>query len=154
MSDTIRQQIITAIQGRVAVIDVRSDYNTNIGRNVFLVEANLGKSDPPAVVIWPQPEEAASKYGKQLCVMPVRIEGVSYLSSLNASVVAEKMLGDLIKCIAGGTLAQVTGGLADAVKYTGGGSDEYPDSGDKVVGVSAAFNIEYRYLTGDPYNQS
>lgn len=154
MADTIRQKIITAVESRVAAITIVNGYSTDIGKNVFVVEKKLGKEDPPAVVIWPQVEETAQKFGKQLCIMPIQIDGISHFQSLNPSVVAEKMLGDLIKNITGGTLAQVTGGLADIIKYTSGGSPEYPDAGETTVGTSAVFNIEYRYLVGDPYNQS
>ena len=86
--------------------------------------------------------------------MPVRLEGTVYYGSSNPSDISEDILGDLIKCMTGGTMAQVADGLADDVEYTGGGTDEYPEPGEKLVGASAVFDISYKFLTGDPFNQS
>ena len=158
MSDTIRERIISAIVSRLAAITIANGYNTDMGNSVFRVQHKLDPGDLPACVVWPRTEEADRNYGKQICVMPVRIEGlavcISYTPLDNFSVVSEKILGDMIRCICGGTLAQVTGGLADDVKYTGGGTDEYPDAGETTVGASAVFDIGYKYLSGDPYSQS
>ena len=154
MSDTIRERIISAIVNRCSVITVANGYNTDIGGNVLRAKVTLGKDEPPAAVVFPEPEESSRKYGKQHCVMPVRVEGTAYYGSDNPSVAAERILGDLIKCICGGTLSDVTGGLADDVEYTGGGTDEYPDAGEKLIGASAVFNIKYKTVAGDPYNQS
>ena len=154
MSDTIRERIISNLAARLSVITVANGYNTDIGGNVLRAKVTLGKDEPPAAVAFPETEESLRKYGKQHCVMPVRVEGTTYYGTDNPSVVAERILGDVIRCICGGTLVEVTGGLADDVEYTGGGTDEYPDAGEKLIGASAVFNIKYKTLAGDPYNQS
>jgi hypothetical protein len=47
----------------------------------------------------------------------------------------------------------VTDSLADGIYYQGGGVDDYQEGGDQTVGVSAAFNITFPVLAGNPYGQ-
>jgi hypothetical protein len=174
------------------------------------------------------------EYGKMICSMPIRIEGLIAFGDSNPSVMAEAMLGDINENILGikwtlpftsgsteirvgntvtgetggaagyvcgvevtggswsggdaagnlflrrlsgtfqaenlkvsddvvaatpGTIngesaiASTTGGLAESIEYTGGGTDEYPDEGNMAVGVSAVFTMKYRTAIGDPYTQ-
>lgn len=46
-----------------------------------------------------------------------------------------------------------TGDRAESIEYAGGGTDEYPDDGNRAVGVSAVFTLKYRTAIGDPYTQ-
>src|SRR5574343_220038 len=48
-------------------------------------------------------------------------------------------------------IALVTASLADGIYYQGGGVDDYQEAGDQTVGVSAAFNITFPVLAGNPY---
>ena len=93
------------------------------------------------------------KFGKQVCRMPVTIEASIYFENESPLEFSEKMLADLVTCMEGGTLLQVTGGLADQLIYTGGGSDVYPDPGEKIVGTKAVFDVVYKYLAGNPLSQ-
>ena len=86
MSDTIRESILSNLVTRLAVITVANGYNTDIGGNVLRAKVTLGKDDPPAAVVFPEPEESFRKYGKQHCVMPVRVEGTVYYGSENRTV--------------------------------------------------------------------
>ena len=52
-----------------------------------------------------------------------------------------------------GPIDSTTGGLADMIEYAGGGTDEYPEGGEKAVGVVTNWNIKYRIVNGDPYHQ-
>lgn len=166
MTDTIREQIIRKIVTRLAVITAAGGYNTDIGENVQRGRMKLDMSEVPACVVFPLPEEAERRYGKVICRMPVKVEGMlrmpvhdydgmRYLGESNPSVLSEKILGDLRKCITDqSAISTWTGGLTDDVQYTGGGTDEYPDPEDEVTGANATFLITYKTLAGDPYSQS
>lgn len=47
----------------------------------------------------------------------------------------------------------VTGDLADDIVYLSGGIEEFPGKEQLIVGMSAEFNIVFRTLIGNPYNQ-
>ena len=153
IGDSIRSQILKWIGARCTVINTENGFNTNIGNNVAQAKNKFTVDDPPLCVLFPGVEEGSKKYGKQICKMPVTIEASSYFNDEEPEDVAEKMLADLIICIGGGTLQQVTGGLADQIIYTGGGSESYPDPGEKIVGTRAAFDVVYKYLAGNPLSQ-
>jgi len=73
-------------------------------------------------------------------------ENLDVGTSLNVATIAGTLTpGDPIDL--------VTAGLAEAIAYTGGGIEEYPDGSDQVTGVVSTWNIEYRTLSGDPYHQ-
>jgi hypothetical protein len=46
-----------------------------------------------------------------------------------------------------------TDDLADDIQYVSGGLEEYPESGNEVVGMSANFIIAYPITMGNPYSQ-
>ncbi|KKN52429.1 hypothetical protein LCGC14_0612830 [marine sediment metagenome] len=236
MADTIREQIIAAIVTKLADIRTAKGYNTNIGQNVQRVLKDVDPGELPATTVWPQPEASGRGYGHSQIVMPVNLNGLVAFGGVNASVKAEKILGDLIELmtsirwtlpftsggaytvVAGNTIegqgsgavalvefvdltggawgdenaagnltlrrlvgtfeaedldvgananvattsgvitgqdapTVVTGGLVEDVEYSAGGVEDYPEAGHKDVGVPALFNIKYKTLAGDPYNQ-
>ena len=154
--DTIRERIIKAVIAKLAGATLSNDYATNIGANVNRAVKHHDPDDLPACVVWPQAEEVTRKVGGKVhLTMPVRIEGIAAYGSANPSVVAERILGDLIKIMTDRTtIATTTNSLGDDVEYAMGGTDEYPDEETKTVGASALFNISYRILSGNPYSQS
>ena len=50
-----------------------------------------------------------------------------------------------------GPIDTTTGGLAEAISYESGGTNDYPDAGDGVTGVQVVFNVQYKTITGNPY---
>jgi len=234
MTTTIREQIILAVLSKVSQIRTANGYNTDCGATVLRAVKLVDPDKLPLTSVWPQPEEAVKEYGKMICSMPIRIEGLLKYGDSNPSVMAEAMLGDIIENILGiawtvpftagsteikvgntitgetggatgyvcgvevtggswsgsdaagnlslrrlsgtfqaenlkvngdvvaattGTItgesaiASTTGGLAESIEYTGGGTDEYPDDGNIAVGVSAVFTLKYKTTIGDPYTQ-
>jgi len=155
MADTIREQIIKALESNLADITVDNGYNTDIGKRVDRVKFGLTESDLPALVIWPQVEESNKIHGKSRITMPVKLEGLSaFTNNENPSVIAELMLGDFRKRMeAQGSVNNVTDLLATSIEYASGGNDEYPEPGNDRVGVYAVFNIMYKTVAGDPYSQ-
>jgi len=41
----------------------------------------------------------------------------------------------------------------ESIVYQGGGTNEYPEDGAKLVGATAKFLVTYYTTIGDPYNQ-
>ena len=154
MSDTIREQIIAAIVAKLAGITTANGYNTDIGRFVRRVR-HFENDDRPGISVIPRPEEASKIHGKARMVMPVAVEGNMKFGDENPSVTAEKILGDLRTLMEAQAAADdPTGGLADFIEYTAGGTDEYPEPGHFRVGCYAVYNITYKTLAGDPYRQT
>lgn len=156
MADTIRELIIQDIVARLAVITVAGGYRTDCGLHVFRARKNLdpNMSPPeiPAVVVWPGTEETEKKYGRQHCAMTVKLDGVAYFDpdvEGDGSVVAEKILGDLIEAITSPTWSR-SPDYIESIAYAGGGTETYPEAGDLTVGVPATFTVSYSFALGDP----
>jgi len=161
MSDTIRETIIKNFLARLAVITTAHGYNTDIGGNVYRVRKTVDPDELPCCVVWPGAEKGEASYGENSCTMQIRLEGIAGFGAENPSVVSEKILGDLKKCIfePGNALAEPPSGwlrspdYIDSLSYTGGGTDEYPDEGQKTVGASIMVTVGYTENIGDPYTQ-
>lgn len=152
MSTTIRRQIITDISVKLPEVTMANGYQTDCGQNVQIVKPKIDPSDLPALVIWPMVENTIKiVHGKVLIEMPVRIEGLAQFELINPAIFAEKMLGDIIQIMT--SPDDPVSSLVESVKYASGGTDEYPESGQKSVGTSAVFNIEYKTIKGNPYAQ-
>jgi hypothetical protein len=158
--DTIREIIIQDFIARLAVITAANGYNTDIGATVLRAQKGVDPDELPVCDVWPQPEKSENKYGQSACTMSLKIEGVVKFLAENPSVVAEKILGDLKKCILSqynATTSPPAGwnrsSYIDDIVYTGGGTDEYPDEGS--VSVGAYINVDVTYTTklDDPYSQ-
>ena len=237
MTDTIREQIISAIETKLAQATTAKGYNINFANNVFRARKELHPDqDLPGLVIWPMREESSREYGVDNHNMLVKIEGFKEYGNTNLSVVAEKILGDIIEVMTGqkwtlaftsggtyepqagdtiegadsgataylesvsvdsgtwalGTAAgtftirrksgtfeaenldigsntnfattdatisnqnpvtTTTGGLADDIVYSAGGTEEYPEAGELIIASMAEFQIKYSTISGDPYQQ-
>jgi len=165
MSDTIREKIIKQIAARAAVITTTNGYNTDMGLNVFRAVKDSAKKGLPACIVHPRPETAESNYGSVEMIMPVRIEGIVAYGSADASVVADQILGDLIKCFSDPSWDRRTLVTSPAspvayldpydngIKYKGGGTDEYPNAEDLTVGASVLIEVYYSTKLGNPYEQ-
>lgn len=161
MSDTIRETIIKDFLARLAVITTANGYNTNIGARVLRVRKNVNPEELPCCVVWPGAETGVASYGENACTMPIRIEGLAEFGSVNPSVLSEQILGDLKKCIfqPGNTLSRTMSGWVrspdyiDFLAYAGGGTDTYPEEGQKTVGASILVEVGYTERIGDPYSQ-
>ena len=155
-TDTIREQIIASICAELVDIRTASGYNVDLGSTVKRAQKLNDKDKLPAVAVFPLTEDNEPIQGKNLLTMNVRIEGLSKFGSKNPSVVAEAMLGDIIKRMTNPTLNaadDIAGGFAESVRYLEGGVDDYPDDGQYSVGVFGIFAVNYKTKIGDPYNQ-
>ena len=237
MTDTIREQIISAIETKLGQATTAKGYNVDFANNVFRAQKDLNPDqDLPGLVVWPMREESSREYGVDNHIMLVKIEGFKEYGNTNLSVVAELIFGDIIEVMTGqkwtlsftsggtyepkagdtitgadsgataylesvsissgswavgtaagsfairrksgtfesenlnidgnanaattdGTITNqnpvttTTGGLADDIAYSAGGTEEYPEAGELVVASMAEFQIKYATIAGDPYQQ-
>lgn len=137
--NTIREQIILTVISKLSVIRTANGYNTEAGANVGRVQRKLDPAELPGVVVWPKSESMQYDYGAGLHLMPLQVEGLKLHGSVNPSVVAELLLGDLIEAMVGivWALSFTSGGtyeieVGDAIEGATGGATGY------VVGVSVA----------------
>ena len=98
---TIREQTILAIISKVAKVKKANGYNTDCGATVLRAVKLVDPDNLPLISVWPQPEESVREYGKMVCSMPIRIEGLIAYGVENPSVMAELMLGDIIENVLG-----------------------------------------------------
>lgn len=141
MTDTIREQIVSAIVTRLVEITTARGYNQALGASVFRARPNVDPDDCPCVVVWPRPEDVTREFGANVCAMEVEVQAIESFGSTDPSTLAEQMLGDLIECMtarkwsldydsggvaeieAGDTLAGATSGataIVDAVTLDSG----------------------------------
>ncbi|MEN6375583.1 MAG: hypothetical protein ABFD75_12515 [Smithella sp.] len=165
--DTIRETIIQDFLSRLAVITTANGYNTNIGAKVLRAQKGVDPGDLPISDLWPGAEKGEDIYGQTDCKMQMKIEGIAKRTLVgsppaleNASVIAEKILGDLKKCILAQydtTTSPPTGwnrsAYIDSLVYTGGGTDEYPDESMQTAGAYITVDVTYHTKKGDPYTQ-
>jgi hypothetical protein len=124
---TIREQIITAIESKLEEILVSKGYAVNCGNKVFRGIKPTDPDDLPAISFFPGVETIAKEYRKASLSMPVRVEGIANFGDENASVVSEKILGDLIEAMSGRKWV---------VPFTSGGTYRVK-AGDTIEGASS-----------------
>ena len=127
MTNTIREQIILAILARVTEIKTTAGYNTNCGDTVLRAIKLIDPDSLPSITVWPQVEEFEKIYNKNVCTMPIKIEGVLAYGLNDYSVMAEAMLGDIIENIQG---------TEWILPYTTGSTEI--EVGDTITGATSA----------------
>jgi len=150
MAKSIREQIIDALLTRAATITTANGYNCGMGSNVQWAVKTIDPDDLPAVIVWPQAEEATREYGNTVAVMLVRIEALDMIGTGAPGQLVEQMLADLITAFDGG--AAISAYIEDC-KYMRGGADDYPEPGAEAVAAFIELEIKYRTAAGNPYSQ-
>lgn len=161
MTDTIREIIIKDFIARLSVITVANGYATACGSKVLRARKTVDPSELPAIIVFPQMETAVHLAGFLQCAMTMKIEGIATFGTEEPSVIAERILGDLKKCILApeNLLTSPHSGWSrspdyiDSIIYTGGGPNDYPDEGQMTVGCSASFDVGYTTKINDPCSQ-
>lgn len=153
MADSIREIIIKDIIARLAVVTRTNGYQTDCGENVYRVRKRPDENNElPCLTVWPLPETAKKIMGGLQCEMNILIAGLAHFGAENPSVVSEQILADIVEVMTSTSWSR-SPDYFDSVIYAGGGTDEYPDDIDVVVGSQATFTIGYSVALGDPYNQ-
>lgn len=101
--DTVREKIIQAIVTCLQGITIANGYNTDLGKDyVERAKPQWDENFVPAISVFPKVETMERKHGgAMLITIPVGVSGYNVFGAINPSVVAEKMLGDIIINILG-----------------------------------------------------
>lgn len=150
--DTIREQIITNIDLALRDIRTASGFNVDLGSTVKRGETISDKDQLPAVAFFPLSENNEPIPGRNNLTMTVRVEALAKFGSKNPSVVAEAMLGDVIRRMTDRTSKVCE--FTEKIEYSEGGVDEYPGGGEYTVGCYALFNVNYKTVIDDPFIQN
>jgi hypothetical protein len=97
VTDTIREQIISAYADRLAGWTVAEGFNHGCGANIFRAVSYVDPADVPAAVLIPQAEEVSQQYGQNHCEMMLKVEAIAEIGTTNPSIIQEQLLGDAIK---------------------------------------------------------
>lgn len=153
MADTIIEQIFQAAVTQGQTMTTGNGYNTNVAAdNVARSKINLQSGDIPAISLLPGEEEAEPVYQRGFITRLLVIEAVDLVGSSNASVVQERLLGDIIRCFT--RPDQPTWwALADNIRYMGGGPRSHPEAKEKATGAAVVIAIQYKTAKGNPYAQ-
>jgi len=129
MSDSIREQIITAIEAKLAHILAAKGYLTGCGANVMRARKSVDPEELPAVVVFPKPETTIREYGNDANTMRVGLRALVTFAPVteNPSEVAEQVLADLKECMTGRRWSMAF----DSGSYE-------PQPGDTITGATSA----------------
>ena len=151
MADTIREKIIKNFLTRAALVAPATGYVNNLS-NALRAQSPVPETELPCLNILPGREETVNRFGKNEVTTTITVEAYKAAAAdVNKNVDQEAMLGDLIRAFT--RPDSVVSAYVDHIKYIEGGPASVPDSADKVVGVSAVFEVQYTTDIGDPYNQ-
>ena len=155
-TDTIRKQIIAALDTKLQKILIANGYQTDIGANTFKAKTRFDKGDLNGITIFPGFEVSEKIHGAQYNTMSVTVVGVSVLEdSDNSSDETEVMLGDLIFNLFNYNDDPTYDELASSTSYVAAGIDEYPvDDVGQLIHAQVELEIKYAVLIGDPYTSA
>lgn len=103
MADSIREQIISALETKLFKIRVKYAFNTDCGLTVFRgLPVPVSEEFLPASSIMPGSESAENRHGRSFQIMRVRMNAVKIFDEDESpSDISEKILADIIECIQG-----------------------------------------------------
>lgn len=159
MPDSIRENIISAVEAKLADILTTKAYNTSIGGHVYRVKMKIDPDNLPCVNMFPMPENVEHVHGEAKKIMTILIGGIADYGDSNPSVIAEQMLADLIECMAGYqfTMPFDSGGVyeivaGDTIEGATSGATALVDTVSKSSGTwaggDAAGNLTLRQKIG------
>lgn len=152
MSATIRQQIIQALENRLAAYTwIEIDPEVSTGRVIFDPD-----TDPlPVITIVAGVETSErTRYGSDKRTMPVDVSAlISISDAKDAFEIGEPALGELHKaCFHGGELP--VGDDFVSLAYTGGGIVDYPgELGPAIITIAVTLSVIFETDSGNPYNE-
>ena len=153
MSQTIREQIISALQTRLENYAWTAwDPSVFVGRSVFDPDTDADRL--PVLTILPGVEDSTrTKYRTDQITMPLDLSGlVSLEDSADVTELCEPVFGEMKKAAFNGG-AILIGTDYFTLEYRGGGIITYPgELGPAIVTIGVTLAITYETATGDPYN--
>ena len=155
MAATKRRQIIEAFRDRLSAITLAGNFNTDVGRVIYLGEQpTLGAQDPAAIAI--TVEEDAPDPGQGLggganaavkTELPVSIHALVFADIEAPLVAIEDVIGDIKKAVEladrtlGGLVGELTRGPVRPLER---------EEGSVVVGATAEYRVVYSEGWGSP----
>ncbi|MCP5006929.1 MAG: hypothetical protein GY941_23725 [Planctomycetes bacterium] len=152
MADTIREKIILDALTQLAKITVANGYNYTM-ETPLRAQKNIPPSKMPVSVIFPGIDENERLMGKENLTMTLNFESHQLFGSVNASVMQEKMLGDLRRNLTNPAVGEKWSTYTDDILYQEGGPAEQPDADNTVTAVYILLTVKYKTVIGDPYTQ-
>tara|TARA_R110000822_G_scaffold144541_5_gene283212 strand:- start:1037 stop:1525 length:489 start_codon:yes stop_codon:yes gene_type:complete len=160
MADDIRQKIMDEVVVRFTTITTANGYETNIGSSVSLwrdlKSTPLVGDEPDAVNIMDVTtltDKSNQPVGTALHTMEIRAEAATQDTSMARDKKVRKMLADMVKAI-GTDRKWTVSGTTLAWDTSIESSEIDVEQGGEIVGqCQLVFNILYRTLDFDPYNE-
>ncbi len=146
MADSIRQQIVDALETRLKDILVAKGYKTDLARNIFIWRTtDLQESELPALVVRDMPEDVIVRGTNHEYTLTFELEAKIKNSPITAMIPAKEareVIADVIKAIG------VDPNFSNLVQGTRPVSNESLsiEQKDKKV-ASLIMKIEIRYVT-------
>jgi len=148
-TQSIRAQIIQAIAERAQNILVMLPGGREADPDVLWARSRLKPEELPAIVVTPEPDTPGDEaYGADLLTIPITISAACLLGKNHPVDLGEFILAQMRKAIPGNDTT--IGGLAETIRYAGGGVEEYPDRNDQAMVVVVTFEIDYETATNNP----
>jgi hypothetical protein len=147
MSNTIRQNIITALKTRMQTIRIGNGYNTDAGMNVFdWLEYSTDATVRPAIIIR-DTDDSVEEYGAHVKDRKLSVEILIQTDGSDAVKDARSIIGDVEKVL--GT-DETLGGYCYAAEDAG---NEMESKHEEDILVTAKIKLMLHYRTGlwDPY---
>lgn len=130
MTDSIREQILTAFETRLGNILTANQYNSDMGKTVL--RSHLPAIDGsfcPAIGFHLDDEENITQYHRdEQKELPIRVQGVSKFKTHTAAEKAELLYADICECVLAAEYS---------LDYDSGGTDEI-SPGDTITGETSA----------------
>jgi len=147
MATTIRQQILTAYNSRLATILTTGGYNTNLGQQIhYDLATPLNESQTPALKYKVKSDPPDYRYGAEIHRLLIENE-ISAVGS-NADSTVESCIGDFMAALAAdGTL----GGICQDISNFDTGEAIIDHQGTFSVQVPVTVEIWYSTKINDPY---
>lgn len=152
MPDSIREQVVQALETLLGTITKTNGYLTNVGNKIYRgTDRPLEISELPGAVMVEGQESSDQEVtiGKNHHYLNISVEArTTYTDTENYQQVAGKMLADIIKVV--GT-DPTLGGLAIDISNQGNIVDR-PEAEAQIAAVDISLLVHYRTDHLDPYS--
>lgn len=142
MSETIREQIITAFANRASALS-----NLPVER----VQRSVGETKERFISVWDGADQVAEVlFGIERSRFAINLECIWQHEADNPSTSANELIGEIITTMIGPATDKTFNGLAtDIIRQSA--APEYPESGSEYTTLSIVFIVSYATVAGDPY---
>ncbi len=147
-SNSIRARILAALGSRAEALVAIMPDGLSQGMDLTWARQALSPGELPLINILPQPETAERSYGVDRMTFPVQIAVACLLGDYRPIELAEDLLAKMRSVLPAAD--PTLGGLAEDMRYTGGGVEDYPEDEDQALVVITQWEIVYETQGNDP----